>query len=112
MTEQDSIRLQTSVGPSSSRPNSQRQIVNRKSPRVMNRSIRLKDDITSVLRSSADRTTALINSGTFHFGTIMNYKKTEGINEQAGAGSFRKWTGMPQTTRANKKLSIPGIVVN
>ena len=54
----------------------------------------------------------MINSGGFNFGTIMNYKKTEGINEQAGANSFRKWTGMPQTVRANKKLQIPGLTTS
>ena len=42
----------------------------------------------------------------------MNFKKTEGINEQAGPGSFRKWTGMPQATRANKKLQIPGLAMS
>ena len=82
------------------------------SPRVVNRSIKLKDDIASGFRSSADRSSTLVASGAFKFGTIMNYKKTEGINEQAGAGSFRKWTGMPQTTRANKKLQIPGLNIN
>ena len=112
MTERDSMRLQSSVGPNPSRPNSQRMMNNRKSPRVINRSIKLKDEITSGFRSSADRSSALVASGGFKFGTIMNYKKTEGINEQAGAGSFRKWTGMPQTTRANKKLQIPGLAIN
>ena len=112
MTERDSLHLKSTFGPNQSRPNSQRQMMNKRSPRVVNRSIKLRDDIASGFRSSADRSSALGASGGYKFGTIMNYKKTEGINEQAGAGSFRKWTGMPQTTRASKKLAIPGLNVN
>ena len=32
-------------------------------------------------------------------GKITNYKKTEGINDKSVKGTFRKWTGMPSTTR-------------
>lgn len=79
----------------------------------MNRSIKLRDELTSGIGSSAaERPPSLIKSGGYNFGTIMNFKKTEGINEHAGANSFRKWTGMPQTTRANKKLQAPGLSDN
>ena len=81
MTERDSLHLKSTFGPNQSRPNSQRQMMNKRSPRVVNRSIKLRDDIASGFRSSADRSSALGASGGYKFGTIMNYKKTEGINE-------------------------------
>ena len=69
------------MGPHAGRPASQRQSIHRKSPRV-NRSIRLKDDLASMLRSSADRSTTLNKTSVgFNLGTIMNYMKTEGIND-------------------------------
>ena len=94
----------SSMAPQTTRPVSQGQFgAANKQSRIVNRSIRLKDDIASGLRSSADRSSTLKNS---NFGTIMNFKKTEGINDQSIKGSFRKWTGMPQTTRDKK---IPGL---
>ena len=56
------------------------------------------------MRSSCDRATMLKQS--YNFGKIMNYKKTEGINDQC-QGTFRKWTGMPQTTRLTKISGMP-----
>ena len=38
----------------------------------------------------------------FNFGTIKNFKKTEGINDKSIIGSFREWTGMPETKRNDK----------
>ena len=43
-----------------------------------------------------------------NLGTIVNYKKTEGINDQSIQDSFRKWTGMPKTTRGEKMPSLTG----
>ena len=45
-----------------------------------------------------------------NLGVITNYKKTEGINDQS-KGSFRKWTGMPATTR-NDRDKIPSLTLN
>ena len=35
-------------------------------------------------------------------GTILNFTKTDGINDQTDFKSFRKWTGLPEATRLNK----------
>ena len=53
--------------------------------------------------SSMNRTLLDFNNS----GTIMNYKKTTGINDKSTRNSFRKWTGMPQETRQNKMPSLP-----
>jgi hypothetical protein len=37
-----------------------------------------------------------------NLGTIVNYKKAEGINDHTGVNSFRKWTGHPATVRTGK----------
>ena len=94
-----------------SRPNSQgQQIPDSKSPRIINRAIKLKDDLASVMRSSGDRNGVMhrtlmdFNQGR---GQILNYKVANGINDQSMRGSFRKWTGMPQTTRPNKIPALP-----
>ena len=39
----------------------------------------------------------------------MNYTKMEGVNDKTRNDSFRKWTGMPQTTRSSK---MPGLSLN
>lgn len=58
----------------------------------MNRSIKLKDGITGNFRQSADFKAAGISVGNnfmkssgagFNLGTIMNFKKMEGINDMS-----------------------------
>ena len=105
------------------RPGSHRQLAAKhKSPRVSQ--MQLKE---SMLRQSYDRVQNLNKTATAGFGVlspanskindlklnnlgkITNYKKTEGINDQSMRGSFRKWTGMPQTTRNGV---IPSLIFN
>ena len=40
--------------------------------------------------------------GTRNRGTILNFTKTDGINDHVDKSNFRKWTGLPETTRTNK----------
>ena len=46
-------------------------------------------------------------SANFNVGTILNFNRAVGINDKSALGSFRKWTGMPQTTRAGKVPAVP-----
>lgn len=114
-------RYQTSMGPAQAlRPGSHRNMsLNlRKSNNSNNRSIKLKDEI-SLMRSSKEskqfNKTAVgfkTNLTNTNLGTIINYKKTEGINDQSMLKSFRKWTGMPQTTRnasGTHRQLMPGL---
>lgn len=99
----------TSSVPQTGRPSSMRGSLDLKTVRrPVNRSIKLKDSIANNYRQSADFKTAggpvgnafMNKSGAgFNLGSIMNFKKMEGINDMSKEGSFRKWTGMPQTTR-------------
>ena len=45
-----------------------------------------------------------MNNTGFNFGTILNFKREAGLNEDAK--DIRKWTGIPQVER-KKQLSIP-----
>ena len=79
--------------PHTGRPNSQRGRLDLKTARrPMNRSIKLKDGITGKFRQSADFKTVTVPVGNnfmnksgagFNFGTIMNFKKMEGINDMS-----------------------------
>ena len=83
----------TSSVPQTSRPNSMRGRLDLKTARrPVNRSIKLKDGIASNFRQSADFKTAggpagnnfMNKSGAgFNLGTIMNFKKMEGINDMS-----------------------------
>ena len=81
----DRLKL-SSLGSVDSRPNTQSQIPNSKSPRINNRAIRLKDDLASVMRSSGDRN-GIMHRTLMDFnsmkdnGQILNYKMTTGIND-------------------------------
>ena len=67
--------------------------------------MKLKDELASVMASSFDRGSSTKKAS--NLGTILNYKRAEGINDHQS--SFRKWTGIPMTTRANK---IPDLALN
>ena len=96
----------TSIDPRVSRPVSTRDINFRKSSRVVNRSIKLKDELA--LRASQDKSITMNRTlAHFNVGTILNYNRASGINDKSALGSFRKWTGMPQTTRASKVPGVP-----
>ena len=104
MTDRDFGRVVQTANVENGRPVSQRHMANRRSPRrVTTRGLKLRDNLTiNQIRSSTDK-------DMIHKGTIMNYMKTDGINDQTRGSSFRKWTGMPQTTRANK---VPSLALN
>ena len=97
------VRTAATSGPQSGRPVSMNQLSHRKSPRVpISRSIKLKD---SILRESGEQRDSILRSSVAaNFGTIMNYKKMPGLNDRIKTENFRKWTGMPQTTRNDQKV--------
>ena len=90
MTDRDFGRVVQTANVENGRPVSQRHMANRRSPRrVTTRGLKLRDNLTiNQIRSSTDK-------DMIHKGTIMNYMKTDGINDQTRGSSFRKWTGMP-----------------
>ena len=95
------------------RPNSQNQAGQHLySPRRNRRSHIFKDELgSSVLRSTDSQGSKLRQTlMDYHTGKIMNYKMLSGINDhQSLRGSFRKWTGMPQTTRTNKMPELVAV---
>ncbi len=67
--------------------------------------LRLKDDLGQIpVRASAERDSFRGKSG-FNLGSIMNFTRTDGINDSATKESFRRWTGIPMTTRVGKKFA-------
>ena len=58
--------------------------------------------LTSAFTSSMDKDSIETRGGKRNLGTILNFTMTDGINDKVDKNNFRKWTGLPETTRANK----------
>ena len=101
-------RYQT-IGAGAGRPGSQRNFAMHLRKSNVVKSTKLKDEI-SHLRQSHESKMMNRTGGLNNFGTIMNYTKTVGINDQSVVDSFRKWTGFPQTTRNSSQHKLmPGL---
>ena len=63
--------------------------------------------LNSAFASSIDADSAgtRTRGGTRNLGTILNFTKTSGINDKVDRSNFREWTGIPETTRNNKRLT-------
>ena len=63
--------------------------------------------LNSAFATSVDTDSVGDRRGTRNVGTILNFTKTDGINDQTDNSNFRKWTGLPETTRVHKdKLAM------